>query len=232
MTDPKFENIQRLARIAKELEELTEELVFAGGAALCLLITDKAIATVRPTDDVDFMVDVDNRSQYYLLLEKLREKGFVESVQEELICRLKKGEIIIDIMPTNQNILGFSNRWYKKAVEHSLKKTIDNVDIQVIAAPYFVATKIEAFLGRGDGDFMASHDIEDVVAVVDGREELLTEIDKSDATVKKYLAEEIGKLLENEEFLDALPGHLAPDSGSQGRVQLVEERLKKIAAMA
>lgn len=41
------------------------------------------------------------------------------------------------------------------------------------AAPYFCATKLEAFGGRGKNDYLASHDLEDLITVVDGRPELL-----------------------------------------------------------
>jgi hypothetical protein len=36
-------------------------------------------------------------------------------------------------------------------------------------------------------------------------------------------------LLEERNFLDALPGHLSPDAASQDRSVLIIERLKKIA---
>jgi len=49
----------------------------------------------------------------------------------------------------------------------------------MVLAPYFLATKLEAFDGRGKGDYLSSHDIEDIVAVLDGRPEILDELLKA-----------------------------------------------------
>jgi hypothetical protein len=47
--------------------------------------------------------------------------------------------------------------------------------------------------------------------------------------IKRYLAEQFRQLLENDEFLDALPGHLPPDEASQQRLPIVEDRMRQIA---
>lgn len=39
-----------------------------------------------------------------------------------------------------------------------------------------IATKIEAFKGRGRGDFFASHDLEDLIFVMDGRSTIVEEV--------------------------------------------------------
>src|SRR5947208_11844436 len=60
--------------------------------------------------------------------------------------------------------------------------------------------------------------LEDLIAVVDGRAELVGEIQAAQSDVRSYLAKEITKLLGTRGFGDALPGHLAPDSASQDRI--------------
>jgi hypothetical protein len=97
--------------------------------------------------------------------------------------------------------------------------------IRVVSSPYFCATKLEAFHGRGKGDYAASHDLEDFIAVVDGREELAEEINSAEADVRSYVAMEVSTLLKTPEFLDALPGYLMPDAASQDRIKFVMERL-------
>lgn len=89
---------------------------------------------------------------------------------------------------------------------------------------------VEVFAGRGKDDFQSSHDLEDLMAVVDGRAELVDEIRTGAEAVRAYIAAEIRKLLAVPEFLDALPGYLLPDQVSQARVSVLLERLKKIAA--
>ena len=103
--------------------------------------------------------------------------------------------------------------------------------LRIISAPYFLATKLEAFNSRGEGDFAASHDLEDVVAVIDGRENIIAEIDTAHPKVKTYIISEIANLKRNEAFLNVLPGFLPPDTASQQRVELLEARLSRIAAL-
>jgi hypothetical protein len=90
---------------------------------------------------------------------------------------------------------------------------------------------LEAFAGRGNNDYQSSHDLEELMAVVDGRAELVQEIHAGPEDVRAYIAAEIGKLLAIRKFLDALPGYLLPDEASQARVAILLDRLKKIAAL-
>jgi len=223
------QNIERVLAVARQLGELAQEVVFVGGAATGLLVTDPAIADVRPTIDVDVIVEVISHVDYFRLQERLREKGFRESMQEEVICRWKYKEILLDVMPTDERILGFSNRWYPEAFRNPQDIVIDGMAIKLIRAPYFLGTKLEAFYGRGKADYMASHDMEDLITVLDGRVEIVEEVQQSEEGIKRYLAEQFRRLLEKDEFLDALAGHLPPDEASQQRLPIVEDRMRQIA---
>ncbi len=101
--------------------------------------------------------------------------------------------------------------------------------IRLIAAPFFLGTKMEAFYDRGKNDFYMSHDLEDFIAVVKGREQLLEELDSAPMDLRKYLAEAAAKLLANERFLEALPGYVPGDSVSQRRIPIIIERLEKMS---
>jgi len=79
-------------------------------------------------------------------------------------------------MPLDEKILGFSNRWYRAAMEAAtMHHLLRDLEIRVVTAPYFLATKLEAFRGRGRGDFLASHDLEDLIFVIDGRSTIVDE---------------------------------------------------------
>ena len=106
------------------------------------------------------------------------------------------------------------------------------LEIHIVSAPYFLATKIEAFEGRGKGDYIASHDMEDIIAVIDGRIELIDEVKDSDPNLKRFLSERFHRFLKTEVFFESLPGHLPPDSVSQARLPTITTRIEKIAAMA
>ncbi len=59
----------------------------------------------------------------------------------------------------------------------------------------------------------------------------LRKLFESNEKIKNYLADHCKQLLENNEFLDALPAHLPPDQASQQRVSIIEERMRLIAEM-
>lgn len=224
----RFLAVERVLEAAQLLGDLADDLVFTGGAAVGLLITDPAVPAVRPTLDIDVIVEVGSLAEYYRLQERLRAKGFTESMEDTVICRWRHGSIILDVMPTDEKILGFANRWYAEAVRNAQELTISEVTLQLVAPPYFLGTKLEAFRGRGRQDFMSSHDMEDIVAVLDGRPEIVEDIRQAKSDIRAYLVAELGRLLANRDFLDALPGHLPGDSASQRRVPIVLERVRGI----
>src|SRR5579862_4075980 len=226
-------NLESLTLIAHRLEELCDEVTFVGGCITGLLITDKAAPDVRFTVDVDCIINVVSKPGYYSLAEKLRQKGFKEmSSGNHPICRWDCDGILIDVMPTDKSILGFSNKWYKDAQSNAISKTInDSMSIQVISAPYFLATKLEAFKDRGKQDFLLSHDLEDIISVVDGRPEIVNDISNTPDNLKEYLAFEFLTLMNNDQFIQALPGHLNYSNESEGRKKIVEERMRAIIAL-
>jgi hypothetical protein len=135
-------------------------------------------------------------------------------------------------MPTLPDILGFHNRWYLLAVETAKTITLpSDVTIRLITAPLFLATKMEAFKGRGKKDFLMSHDLEDIITVVDGRTALLEEVLVCPQEVQAYLGTEIRALINNGHFLTALPGHLPSDRGSQQRLGSLIAKLRKLAEL-
>jgi hypothetical protein len=104
-----------------------------------------------------------------------------------------------------------------------------DLTVRAVTAPYFCAAKLEAFNGRGKGDYLSSHDLEDLVAIVDGREELTGELWSASEDVRSYVASEFFRLLDNKTFVDALPGYLLPDAANQARITILLRRLKEMA---
>ena len=226
-------NRNLLRVVAEALGPLRERVVFLGGAAAGLLITDPASDPVRPTDDVDVIGEVATRTQYQTVLRReLIGRGFAEDTSEGApLCRWVVRGVRVDGMPTNASILGFANRWYPQALLDAVRCELPgSIVINVVTAPLFVATKLEAFRGRGRGDYAASHDLEDVIAVVDGRPALCTEVESAAVAGRRYLAEVLAELLASDAFVEALPGHLRSDPASQARLPIVIARLRQLAA--
>ena len=226
MTDS---NREQLINAAQLLRPLLDEVVFVGGSVTGLLITDSAAGDPRATRDVDAIAAITSYPAYVAFGERLRALGFAEDTSDGApLCRWVNGTTVLDVMPLSEEILGFSNRWYQAAMAAAIRHRLtDELVVRLVTAPYFIATKLEAFKGRGNGDFF-SHDLEDLINVVDGRETLATEVHGENAALREYLRTEISGLLATARFLDALPGQLRPDPASQSRVRIVLQRLQEL----
>ncbi len=222
-----------IRQVAERLGPLRQKVVFLGGSAAGFHITDSAEPEVRATRDVDIIVEAASIVAYHRLEKTLIELGFFQKIHEDdPICRWYIDDIIVDFMPTDENILGFSNRWYLPAIKNSLTIELEpNFEIRLVTAPYFLATKFEAFFGRGKGDYLVSHDLEDIINLINGRAELLEEIENSETDLKEFIINSFQGFLNEELFLEALPGHLLPDQASQDRRSIILERIKKITEL-
>jgi predicted nucleotidyltransferase len=224
-------NLEILLFAVEQLGELVDEMVFLGGCATGILITDPAASPIRVTKDVDAIVQVVSHADYYKFSERLRAHGFKEDVSEGApICRWKAENVLLDVMPTDTRILGFGNKWYIPAMENAEVFDLSpSRQIRIVSAPYFLITKLEAFEGRGGGDYQTSHDMEDIIAVLDGRPEIVAEINQLDSDLSRELSKRFKILLAKNRFIDAVSGHMPPDDASQARVSIVINMLKEIA---
>jgi hypothetical protein len=226
------QNVIMLRRVAVALGALREKVVFLGGATAGLLVTDPAGAGFRPTKDVDLIVEVASKVAYATVLrDQLLQLGFREDVSKGApLCRWLLDDLIVDVLPTDGAVLGFSNRWYPLAMATAVEIELPGgPSVRVVTAPAFAATKLDAFEDRGHHDYQASHDLEDLLAVVDGRPEIVDEMTTADPTLATYVSTTLRGLLADPSFVDALPGHLPPDPASQNRVSILLQRLERLA---
>jgi hypothetical protein len=181
LTDP---NLPLLESVAHALGPLCDRFVFIGGCATGQLVTDPAASPVRTTRDVDVVVEIISLAGYHALERQLEQAGFKHDRSPDApVCRWIVGGCMLDVMPTDEDVLGFGNRWYHLAVRTAESVRLPSGrTIRLIAPPVFLATKLEAFHGRGGGDFLASHDLEDIAVVVDGRPGLVNEVATCQAT--------------------------------------------------
>ncbi len=204
-----------------------------GGQVAELLITEPGAARVRATDDVDVIVAVTTRTAYHKLGEELRARGFVEDMRPEApLCRWRSRQgLALDVMPIEESILGFSNPWYPAAIESAAPFALaPGLAIRIPPAPVFLATKWAAFDGRGGGDLLGSHDIEDIVAVVAGRPELTSELERVDRKLRRWLAERTRRFLEQPSASDAIGGALPDARLNPALISRAQNRLEQIAA--
>lgn len=195
--------IEMIDVVAQSLgDDLLAKVVFVGGCTTALLVDDVVtLQHIRSTEDVDMIVEVLSKSEYQDLCQKLRQRGFKESVEDDVICRWRLGSMIVDVMPTNQEILGFSNIWYPQAVEFAKPHLLPSGRIiRVVSPTYFLATKIEAFAGRGNNDFLVSQDIEDILSLIDGCSSLIADLHAANKKVKSAIAVAIQTFLNESDF--------------------------------
>lgn len=225
-------SIDLLELAADALGELLEDVVFVGGATVTLWITDPGAPPVRPTKDVDVVVEVTTRTAFHEFESRLRSRRFSED-QDGVICRWRRaGGLILDAMPSDPSILGFANEWQAAAIPHAIKRELPSgTAIRAVSPPYLLATKLEAFKGRGKRDFLASRDFADIIALIDGREELAGEVAPAPPDLRAYLSAELADLLGDPRFADGLFGALRPDPASQARADaIILPRLRAVAA--
>jgi hypothetical protein len=182
-----------LERAAQELAPFLDEVAFVGGATIALWITDEGAPAPRVTKDVDLVVEVASRAGWYRFEERLRAHGLRNDSSSRVICRWKAGspgdELVIDLMPGDASILGFENRWQRPALAGAEALSLPSGQrIRAISPPYLLATKLEAWSGRGAGDHLRSHDLEDVIRLVDGRAEVVGEVGDASHDLRSFLS--------------------------------------------
>ncbi|WP_229690146.1 hypothetical protein [Xanthomonas oryzae] len=144
-----------LARVAQALgPDLLPDVAFVGGCTTGLLMTDAVSReAVRFTEDVDLIVHVMGLGSWYRLQQLLAGKGFRTSPNDDVVCRTRlrdqhASELIVDFMPDDAAVLGFSNRWYADALREAYDHALPTgVTIRVVAPAYFLGTKLEAYRG-------------------------------------------------------------------------------------
>lgn len=220
-------NIVRIKAVANALNDLKEKVVFVGGATISLY-PDRPVLEVRPTDDIDVIIEILNYIDRTKLEEKLRSIGFSHDIESGIICRYKIQGIIVDIMPTNDPSIGFTNMWYPEGFEKAVDYEIDERSIiKILSAPYFIATKLEAHKGRGKNDGRTSQDFEDIIYVLENRESIWDEMDNSDKSVKEYLRSEFQILLNNANLFEWIDSHV--ERGSPPATYLIMDKLKNFS---
>ncbi|MCC7054251.1 MAG: hypothetical protein IT355_13375 [Gemmatimonadaceae bacterium] len=206
--------------------------MFVGGQVAELLVTDPAAVRVRPTDDVDVVVPITTRSAYDALQQRLMALGFTPDHREGApVCRMRTADdLILDVMPLDEGILGFSNRWYPYAIVSAATVTLERgLDVRIASAAAFLAMKWEAFSTRGAADPMSSHDLEDLITVVAGRAGIVADVQAAPDEISDFIRTQTAALLAAEWASVILEGNLPDARRVPGLVDAVVRRLRELA---
>lgn len=221
-------NLTRIKGVANALTEFKDEIAFVGGAAVSLYVDNPEQTETRPTDDIDVLVEIASYGAYVQLQEKLTTLGFSVDAEAKVTCRFKYDGLTVDIMPTNGEILGLKNDWHRKGFAELETYHLDHSpDIQILPIGYFIASKLEAFNDRGGGDGRTSKDFEDIVFVIDNRQNFWEEMSALTGDLASYIKEEFSKLLSTSHIEEWISGHLEPGT-ADARCQKIINGMKSV----
>jgi predicted nucleotidyltransferase len=202
-------NITRIKAVNNALIKLEIPVVFVGGATASLYTDIDFREEVRPTDDVDVVVEIATYKNFTVIENNLRELGFENDRESKIICRYKYQGLIVDIMPTDEKVLGFSNKWYAPGFKQAIDFEIDKYHtVKIFTAAYFIASKLEAYKSRGNNDGRSSTDFEDIIFVLNTRNTIWQDLQNAPKDVKEYLKNEFSQLLANPYFDEWVSVHL------------------------
>ncbi len=198
-------NLDAVAEVTNALSKLGVDFALTGGVVIGFLLDYPEVANIRPTNDVDAIAAVISLLEYSKLEANLRNCGFRHDTSDGAPpCRFLLNGIKVDVMPAQDETGRFSNRWFRHALETASTKSLRGVTAKTVSAPCFVATKLAAFEDRGRGDYF-SHDIEDIITVIDGRASLVEEIGLEEPELQKFVGESIRTLLQDQRFMMHCP---------------------------
>ena len=222
----KIINIGVVAEVAEGLQQYREQVVFVGGAVISLYTDDPAADEIRPTKDIDFTVNIVDVGEFHKTIEELGKLGFQPDPFGNSICSYTYKNYPVDIIPAEDNAFGSTNRWYKIGFEDLWKVNVKDQEIYILSAACFLATKFEAFNNRGN-DYRTSHDIEDIIYIIDNRTTIVDEIAKCDKKILEFIKYEFKKIIDKGLLEELLVTHIHPLIIDE-RIHIVKEKISSI----
>lgn len=222
---------EQIAALDAALEGFPVEYAFVGGGVLALLVTDPTAGAVRVTKDVDVLASARTRREYLRLDGELERRGFRHDTTEGApACRWKWRDATVDVLPIEKSVLGWESKWFAEALAAAVPVRAGERMVRAVTGPYFAALKLEAFDGRGGGDYLTSHDFEDVICLFDGRPEIAGEIAAAPPGLRNALAEHFRRDLAVDDFETAVDGFVQTEPFSEERKLAILSRIRAVVA--
>ena len=223
------ENRNRLIKVAGALGAELESVTFVGGAVLGLYLTEAGAKPTRATKDVDVVTREFGLVAPPDFERRLESLGFRHcSDPGAPVCRWTLDDLLVDVMHPDGKLHGFDSRWFRHVPEHRENVVVGSTVIHIPLSPVYVATKLEAYVARGAEDVLGSHDLEDVIAVIDARPALAAEIERfPDAELRRFVLTKLRDAVERSERLGYLEGLV-----EHGRLEIVRERCRALFSIA
>lgn len=218
-------NRKATIQVAEALGELNEQVVYVGGAVVSLYIDDPAADDVRPTKDVDITFEILSLTELEELRGELRQKGFTQHYEDEVICRFRLDDKKVDVMSTQEVGWAPANRWFKDGFEKSFSIPLEDIQIRLMPFPYFLASKFEAFKSRGGTDSRMSHDFEDIVYLLNYTSNFAAQIQSSDKEVREFLIACLQEIQEKPALQEGVMSHMYYEEQEE-RLAIIMDQIK------
>jgi hypothetical protein len=224
------DNLKRLEVIADGLGHLAGDPIFIGGACTQFYVEDPSLHDFRPTNDIDCIVKVYSYKEFNVYSEELRKLGFAHDTSEgaPIVRWIYKG-ILVDILPDECSVVGYRDiEWFREGREHAEERKLPSGKvIRILPLAYYMATKLESWADRGGGDFLASKDLEDIVGIIDGKDNL-EKLLQAPENVRNYIIGHFAHLIHNENFKRSITGYLGFDGTAAERARHIVQRIAHV----
>lgn len=222
---------ESICKLQDKLQGIPKKFAFLGGSVLSLLITERSVDAIRVTKDIDVVMDIQSRKEFHSVDAMLESIGFKHDTREDApICRWICDGITVDVLPIQEDVLGWNSKWFDSALDNAEIRTIAGKSVRIISAPYFVALKLEAFEDRGKGDFLMSTDFEDIICLFNGRGTIVDEISAS-GIVRDGLAKKFKEYLKSSDLEDAVEGFVQTERNPEQCKRRIMSRFASVASL-
>jgi predicted nucleotidyltransferase len=228
---PRGPALDRVVTVAVELGDVAGRVVFIGGAITPLLQTDPPFPRARVTSDVDGVIASTAYADQERLRAELTERGFRQGMDTKHVHRwVTPSGIPFDLAPAGSHLGGSDNPWDVVALETAIQLEIGNgVTIRHVSAPAFLAQKWAAHHDRGRDDPLASHDLEDILALLASRPGIAEEVTAAPIALREYVGQQARAFLDSRDAEDLLAAHLNSAQDPTSTIAAVRTLLRRLA---
>lgn len=221
--------LQEMLELQEELHWLETPPVFVGGAALHCYLDDFARSQLRTTKDIDIILfQITSSMEWMHFEEKLRTLQWSPDMDGPMCRYLSPKGKMVDFLFPSSAVMGFSNRWYPKVIENPLIHTIDGRTLRIAQPAIYLATKIEAFVGRGQADPFDSQDLEDIVALIDGCRTIVASFQEQDLEIRVWIGDHLRHIRAQSWFATLCLGNIPRGGDERMREQQFLEKWKSL----
>ncbi len=198
--------INRMAvkKVAHALGDINKQVVFVGGAVVSMYIDDPSAEDVRPTKDVDISLEIKSLGELEKLRIKLLKRGFKQNSRDNVICRFRLDEILVDVMGTKPIGWAPANKWFEEGFSLKQSVDIDSIPVYILPLPFYLASKFAAFYDRSGNDPRTSHDFEDIVYLLNYTFNIEEIIKSSPLVLREYFKNVFLDILKSEKLQEAI----------------------------